>query len=468
MADLRNDIEKYLRGELSPAEMHALEKKALSDPFLADALEGAGQIDASEFTADLAGLQRSLNDRIERSSGKTIPLWVWAARIAAGLLIIALSTFVILNITGPDDKQDIADVHEKQLPKPSNEQAAPADSITTRGADGTKSKSDELLSLAEPEQSEPSASPARREAEADAATQGGSQPVMKPVPPIEDEKEAAPVLSIIEPAKDQPAISEEVTEERVAQATPQGYAAPPATKQDEDSYESQALKKESVKQGVSDGPTRSRAAEKKATVAKVVQGQVTSAEDGKGLPGVNVVIKGTNTGTVTDAEGYYEITSDQPANDLVFSFIGLESKEVNAGTSDKVDVQMTQDVSQLSEVVVTGYGTERTGISDDYTTLEMAAPAGGRKAFKQYLETNLRYPEQALKNNVEGKVTVQFTVESNGKLSDFKVLKGLGYGCDEEVIRLIQQGPAWSPSKRSTEPIRDRVKVRLRFSLPKK
>jgi TonB family protein len=98
----------------------------------------------------------------------------------------------------------------------------------------------------------------------------------------------------------------------------------------------------------------------------------------------------------------------------------------------------------------------------------MAAPAGGRKAFKQYLETNLRYPEQALKNNVEGKVTVQFTVESNGKLSDFKVLKGLGYGCDEEVIRLIQQGPAWSPSKRSTEPIRDKVKVRLRFSLPKK
>jgi TonB family protein len=128
------------------------------------------------------------------------------------------------------------------------------------------------------------------------------------------------------------------------------------------------------------------------------------------------------------------------------------------------------DISELSEVVVVGYGTERKEVvlPFDSPIMELATPAGGRKAFKQYLEGNVRYPEQAIKNQVEGKVTVQFTIETNGKLSDFRVIRGIGFGCDEEVIRLIKQGPKWSPSKKDDEAIRDKVKVRMRFALPKK
>jgi hypothetical protein len=47
-------------------------------------------------------------------------------------------------------------------------------------------------------------------------------------------------------------------------------------------------------------------------------------------------------------------------------------------------------------------------------------------------------------------------------------LKGIGYGCDEEVIRLIKEGPRWVPTRKNKEPVRDKVKVRLRFALPKK
>jgi TonB family protein len=100
--------------------------------------------------------------------------------------------------------------------------------------------------------------------------------------------------------------------------------------------------------------------------------------------------------------------------------------------------------------------------------MELATPEGGRKAFKQYLEKNLQYPEQALKNEVEGKVTVQFTIGMTGQLSDFKVIRGVGFGCEEEVIRLIKQGPKWSPTKKNEAPVKDRVRVRMRFSLPKK
>jgi TonB-linked SusC/RagA family outer membrane protein len=89
-----------------------------------------------------------------------------------------------------------------------------------------------------------------------------------------------------------------------------------------------------------------------------VTGKVTAAEDGSPLPGVNVVVKGTTNGTVTDAGGAYSITAPADAV-LQFSFIGLTSQEVPIGSRSFVDVQMTQDVKQLGEVVVTAAGIER-------------------------------------------------------------------------------------------------------------
>ncbi|HEY0770973.1 MAG TPA: carboxypeptidase-like regulatory domain-containing protein, partial [Sphingobacteriaceae bacterium] len=92
---------------------------------------------------------------------------------------------------------------------------------------------------------------------------------------------------------------------------------------------------------------------------RTVTGRVTSAEDGSGLPGVNVVLKGTTTGTVTDTEGSYSIGVPGQGGVLVFSFIGLLSQEVEIGSRSTVDVQMAQDVQQLSEVIVTAFGIEK-------------------------------------------------------------------------------------------------------------
>jgi hypothetical protein len=95
MSDYQNDIDKYLKGQLTPAQMHALEKKALSDPFLADALEGIGSLDPAELQSDLQQLQANLNKRIQKRSGG----WTWTSRIAAGLLLVAISTFVVIFIS---------------------------------------------------------------------------------------------------------------------------------------------------------------------------------------------------------------------------------------------------------------------------------------------------------------------------------------------------------------------------------
>jgi hypothetical protein len=102
MTDHGHDIEKYLKGELTPAERHALEKKALNDPFLADALEGAEQIKAADFSNDVT----QLNEQIARK--KTFSVWMWTARIAAGLAFIIVSTFIVWNVMETEPPQDLA------------------------------------------------------------------------------------------------------------------------------------------------------------------------------------------------------------------------------------------------------------------------------------------------------------------------------------------------------------------------
>ncbi len=79
---------------------------------------------------------------------------------------------------------------------------------------------------------------------------------------------------------------------------------------------------------------------------------------GQGIPGVNIVLKGTLTGTTTDSEGAYGINVNSPSSVLSFSAIGFKATEVTVGTKSTVDVTMEDDVSQLSEVIVTGYTTD--------------------------------------------------------------------------------------------------------------
>jgi TonB-dependent starch-binding outer membrane protein SusC len=88
---------------------------------------------------------------------------------------------------------------------------------------------------------------------------------------------------------------------------------------------------------------------------RTVSGRVTSADDGSALPGVNVLIKGTAQGTITDSDGAYRITVPAGAGTLSFSFVGFVSQDVEIGNRAVIDVRMATDVTQLSEVVVTGY-----------------------------------------------------------------------------------------------------------------
>ena len=87
-----------------------------------------------------------------------------------------------------------------------------------------------------------------------------------------------------------------------------------------------------------------------------VTGRVTSTDDNSGLPGVNVVVKGTSQGTVTDLDGNYKIDVPGPESVLVFSSVGYLTEEVTVGNRSTINLVMALDVKSLQEIVVIGYG----------------------------------------------------------------------------------------------------------------
>jgi TonB-linked SusC/RagA family outer membrane protein len=90
-----------------------------------------------------------------------------------------------------------------------------------------------------------------------------------------------------------------------------------------------------------------------------ISGKVTSSEDGSTVPGVNVLLKGTTVGTVTNADGVYKLSVPSSGGTLVFSFIGYQSREEAIGDRSVVDIGLVSDVQQLNEVVVTAVGIPR-------------------------------------------------------------------------------------------------------------
>ncbi|MFN5170098.1 MAG: TonB family protein [Cyclobacteriaceae bacterium] len=422
MNDLNRDIEKYLKDELTPAERHALEKKALHDPFLADALEGHEQLNPAEREQDLMRLE----NKIRSASTRGRSGWYFPLRIAAGLALVVGMAWWLMN-QGSEPTPELTQQDESAEESPEIKEF------------------DEAAPPTMAERIEPRPS-----------TESRQTPAAKVTPATE-----SPDL----------AVSTQTEKETETRAGDGAGAAPQALKTetavaDEDLARRDAADEKTMKKGKVE---ELRIAGQPMIQMQLVSGQVRSADDGSPIPGVNIVVKGTTQGTITDANGNYQLEVPANQNQLVYSFIGYSSKEEAIKDPLKNDVTLDADVSQLSEVVVTGYGFDELGMAKapEYVTT-LPEPEGGRKAYQKYLESNLQYPQQALDQKIEGRVTIQFTVTFDGQLNDFNVIRSLGYGCDEEVIRLIRLGPAWSPSKRNEVARDSKVRVRMRFKLPTK
>ncbi|GAB3703325.1 energy transducer TonB [Spirosoma flavus] len=90
---------------------------------------------------------------------------------------------------------------------------------------------------------------------------------------------------------------------------------------------------------------------------------------------------------------------------------------------------------------------------------------GGMDALRSFLGKNLKYPRAAASAGVSGRVYISFVVNTDGSLTDVQVLKGVGFGCDEEALRVVNKMPAWRPGKQSGRTVRVKYNLPITFTL---
>ena len=90
---------------------------------------------------------------------------------------------------------------------------------------------------------------------------------------------------------------------------------------------------------------------------------------------------------------------------------------------------------------------------------------GGDAELKKYLSLNLHYPNPAMEQKIEGEVLISFIIDVEGGISDIKIIKGLGYGCDEEALRVVRAMPQWRPARRKGKAIKVAYRLPVVFEL---
>ena len=185
------------------------------------------------------------------------------------------------------------------------------------------------------------------------------------------------------------------------------------------------------------------------------------------LIGATVQVKGTATGSITDFDGNYTIKANKGAV-ITFSYIGYKTQEIKFTGQSPLNVKMIPDNQTLDEVVVVGYGGGEEA-SDEVPVFqvveEMPEFPGGMGECLKFLGKNIKYPVEAQKAGVQGKVIVQFVVEKDGNIANPKVVRSIDPDLDGEAIRVISIMPKWKPGMQKGQPVRVKYTVPVTFRL---
>ncbi|HTQ65589.1 MAG TPA: carboxypeptidase-like regulatory domain-containing protein [Puia sp.] len=388
------DIEKYLQGKLSPDEMHAIEKSALEDPFLADAIDGIQQSlqkqkDGS-FDQDIKELNQRLKERVA-AKRKTIPLWT---RAAAAVLILAIGAsiayyFIQKNIT---NESPIA-LKRKQNVNPS------VDSSITPAPIPSSAKTDTIILESE------NARKADNRINPDLAKAN-----QKKSDHIKLEKDT-PI----------PSAGLAAREEQIVSKNEAPKASPVIA--DKEKMNDKKSSDYSSAQGNSNS----------------FEGKVTD-QNNRPIASASVELKDKNITTITDHNGNFKLNIKDPDSvmDAKVSSAGYEAASISLNNNgSNAIVLKRQNKSSLQEVV-SAYRGKYKAINQ---TNQDAEPVKGWDEYNQYLEKNKKTPQDSL--GLKGVVVISFTVKKNGKPSDFSVEQSLGKDYDAEAIRLIKEGASW-------------------------
>jgi TonB family protein len=406
----REDLLRYISGQMPAAEMHALEKAALEDPFLADALDGLQQEKAEEIKKDFAELDQRLASRVD---SKVIPMpktnW-WRVAIAAaliGFMGIAAYFFSQRNETVPVVAQKTTPLNKDTISGNTNERQTPkSEEMNSDKASGqSETKPEEaiepLVSLDEKDKKikENEEMPAPAPASTVKANQE-SKKEMEPVSPSVAAREKAAVLNETEANKDF----------RTAKQRP----------------------------GINE----------KMPGVYYYTGQVKDNEL-KPLPFANIAIKNTQRATYSDAKGNFRVVAGDSTLDVDIKSVGYLTRTIHLSKDQpNQEVVMQPARAVKAKTMAKPFEAEETDTteanvpSDDLEKPD-AEPRDGFAAYQFYLLNNVRIPAEAKNTGIKGSVDVSFVVNDNGRLSDFKIERSLSPSFDKEAIRLIREGPPW-------------------------
>jgi TonB family protein len=134
--------------------------------------------------------------------------------------------------------------------------------------------------------------------------------------------------------------------------------------------------------------------------------------------------------------------------------------EKNEGPRTFVIIEYDDDLERVAS---------RSKLSGDVFTMveNTATPQGGMDVFYQYVAQKLKYPLQARRMGIEGKVFVEFIVEEDGSITDVRIKKGIGGGCDKEAMMVVQTSPKWNPGKNKGVAVKQQIVLPITFKLDK-
>ncbi|MCV9388118.1 energy transducer TonB [Reichenbachiella ulvae] len=141
-----------------------------------------------------------------------------------------------------------------------------------------------------------------------------------------------------------------------------------------------------------------------------------------------------------------------------------DEEEIEEEIEVELDVEITEE-TVIEDIVFEEEPEEE--VADEIFDIveDQPAPPGGMGAFYKYVGKSMKYPNQARRMGIEGRVFVQFVVDKDGSITEVKAIKGIGAGCDEEAVRVLQGAPKWKPGKQRGRAVKVRMILPITFKL---
>lgn len=462
------DIEKYHQGLLTPRERHEMERAALEDPFLADAIEGYA-VKGVDSAADLVELNRRLAKRTEES--KVIPLAPHRQRsfqwwkIAALFILVAGAGVLAYQGSFNGRPHDIAQANpiKKTTDTPSTTSAPPALSAAT--ADSASHSLEfkiKKLAIRNEEAIKDIPAPVKPALEEEASKAD------KNVALEENSKTVTPAATLPSPGqkeKKERALKYNLkykTERSEAASGNSTAATLPYTPNKNKTFSSPRSEPTARQSADSGLRERSVLGDKNSNGlaqfnhTNIFRGKVTDASN-NALPFANITNTRDDIGTYSDAHGNFVLVSPDSVLNVQVRSVGFENSNVllqNQATANRVTLQEDRSLNvRILDTIKRNANRSR----DANLVLEEPEPVDGWNNYDTYLVNNLNVPQQFRpRQNEGGEVEISFEVNQYGQPINIKIEKSLCDACDKEAIRLIREGPKW---KRKTKKGRTVVKV---------